>query len=219
VLEKMAALFDVLISELALVVERDNMKVAASSFEAFREEASGSLAGITMRLEESSARLRACDEAMVEHGAQQRLSSSLAVDESFLVVKGISGPMMEKVKASGCSALGEPASSGGVSTSGRGEVDGEVVRWWQGRGRSDWNAVVRVCPPQRSAFLRAARALQSGGVVVAPYLTALGCTLRKERQGVFGELLQKGLAPRWRNGVEIEYMESGGWLMYDFGLT
>ena len=53
--------------------------------------------------------------------------------------------------------------------------------------------------------------------MVTPYLTVLGCALRKARQDKFDELHGKGLSPRWRKGVEIEYMESGGWMLYDFG--
>jgi hypothetical protein len=53
-------------------------------------------------------------------------------------------------------------------------------------------------------------------VVVAPCLTPLGCKLRKERQGVFNDLVGKGLTPRWRDGVEIEWMEQGAWMRYDF---
>ncbi len=30
------------------------------------------------------------------------------------------------------------------------------------------------------------------------------------------DLAAKGLTPRWRNGVEIEFMEQGGWMRFDF---
>ncbi len=97
------------------------------------------------------------------------------------------------------------------------EVSGRYVRCWQGKGRSDWNVVVEVTPSQREAFFRAAAFLrQQVGVVVGPCLTALGCALRKERQTVFNSLLQQGLKPRWRKGVEIEFFSAGGWIQHDF---
>ncbi len=97
------------------------------------------------------------------------------------------------------------------------EVSGRYVRCWQGKGRSDWNVVVEVAPSQREAFFRAAAFLrQQVGVVVGPCLTALGCALRKERQTVFNSLLQQGLKPRWRKGVEIEFFSAGGWIQHDF---
>ncbi len=40
--------------------------------------------------------------------------------------------------------------------------------------------------------------------------------LRKERQTVFNSLLQQGLKPRWRKGVEIEFFSAGGWIQHDF---
>ncbi|KXZ52704.1 hypothetical protein GPECTOR_8g10 [Gonium pectorale] len=118
--------------------------------------------------------------------------------------------MLEKLKRSEFSAIGGP------STSGR---DDQACRaGGSRRGRSDWNVVVAVTPSQRNMFLSDAKAIRrTGGVVVAPYLTVLGCALRKARQGKFDELHGKGLSLRWRKGVEIEYMESGGWMLYDFG--
>ncbi|KXZ56924.1 hypothetical protein GPECTOR_1g833 [Gonium pectorale] len=124
--------------------------------------------------------------------------------------------MLEKLKRSEFSALGGPSTSGRDDQACR--AGGSFVRCWQGKGRSDWNAVVAVTQSQRHMFLSDAKAIRrTGGVVVAPYLTVLGCALRKARQGKFDELHGKGLSPRWRKGVEIEYMESGGWMLYDFG--
>ncbi len=39
---------------------------------------------------------------------------------------------------------------------------------------------------------------------------------RRERQTVFNSLLQQGLKPRWRKGVEIEFFSAGGWIQHDF---
>ncbi len=49
--------------------------------------------------------------------------------------------------------------------------------------------------------------------MVAPYLTAKGRALRKERQGIFERLKGQGLTPRWK-GAEIEFFEGGGWMKY-----
>ncbi len=33
---------------------------------------------------------------------------------------------------------------------------------------------------------------------------------------MFNSLLQQGLKPRWRKGVEIEFFSAGGWIQHDF---
>ena len=132
------------------------------------------------------------------------------LEEREKLAEGCSGKLVEELRKGEFSTLGA-----GVSVSGREEPG--FVRCWQGRGRSDWNVVVQVCPRQHQLILREAKSvLRASGVVVAPYLTALGCSLRRERQGVFDTLLAKGLTPRWRKGVQIEYSEAGLWKWYDF---
>ncbi len=141
------------------------------------------------------------------------VSCSQAVDDRFLVLKGVREEDKGDMQVWGqCSYSLAPG--GGKEQV---EVSGRYVRCWQGKGRSDWNVVVEVAPSQREAFFRAAAFLrQQVGVVVGPCLTALGCALRKERQTVFNSLLQQGLKPRWRKGVEIEFFSAGGWIQHDF---
>ncbi|KXZ41970.1 hypothetical protein GPECTOR_232g529 [Gonium pectorale] len=192
--------------------------VDPAKFAAFQEEVSSSFVFEREKLEASMQRLHECEVAMAAHKEQlQQLTSCLpVVDDGHVVLKHVSGTMLEELKLSEFSALGGPFTSGRDDQACR--AGGSFVRCWQGKGRSDWKVVVAVTPSQRNTVLSDAKAIRrTGGVVVAPYLTVLGCALRRARQGKFDELPGKGLSPRWRKGVEIEYMESGGWMLYDFG--
>jgi hypothetical protein len=167
------------------------------------------------RLDEVDQRVMACEEELAKQKEHlvQLASCAPVVEDRCIVLKGLSREQVEHVKK------GDLSTVGGASVSGRGGgsmVSGSYLRCWQGKGRSDWNVVLEVSMAERSMFLREAKALRRGGVVVAPYLTPLGCKLRKERQGVFNDLVAKGVSPRWRDGVEIEWMEQGAWMKYDF---
>ncbi|KAG2492684.1 hypothetical protein HYH03_009099 [Edaphochlamys debaryana] len=86
--------------------------------------------------------------------------------------------------------------------SGRTELQATVQRSWKGEG--GWNVVVGVTAAQRAEFRRRAKEVRVvSGVVVTPYLNALGRALRKERTPIFDELQAKGLAPRWFKGADI----------------
>ncbi len=95
-----------------------------------------------------------------------------------------------------------------------GGLEGTYLRAWKAPAGNAWNVVVSVTPTQRQSFLCAAKAVRAAShTVVAPYLTAKGRTLRKERQSIFERLKGQGLTLRWK-GAEIEFFEGGGWMKY-----
>ncbi len=80
-----------------------------------------------------------------------------------------------------------------------------------------------VTPPGRKNIkniniLAAASQLQLlEGIVMVPYLTPYGAALRRQRQPIDKELLDKGLRPSWRGGATLRYTDSSGnSVMYDF---
>ncbi|KAG2485103.1 hypothetical protein HYH03_016094, partial [Edaphochlamys debaryana] len=78
----------------------------------------------------------------------------------------------------------------GLGPSGASQLSASVQRCWKGEG--GWNVVLGVTTAQRAEFrLRAKEVREASGVVVAPYLTALGRALRKKRQPVFARLRTK----------------------------
>ena len=55
------------------------------------------------------------------------------------------------------------------------------------------------------------------GIVMVPYLTPYGAALRRQRQLIYKELLDKGLRPTWRGGANLRYTDStGNSVLYDF---
>ena len=80
---------------------------------------------------------------------------------------------------------------------------GRYVRAWRSAGREVWHVVVEVTQGERSALIRVAAQVRSAGAVVAPYLTSVGCAMRKGQLLAFEELRGKGLRPRWKGGAGI----------------
>ena len=144
---------------------------------------------LRVQVEEQRAALEAVKRSLA------RVGDAAAVDESKILLKSVSGELLERIRASG--NLEAVASTSGTSVSGR------YVRAWQSAGREVWNVVVMVTPQERSALIRAARLVRSTGVVVAPYLTSVGCALRKEQLGAFEGFRAAGLKPRWKGGAGI----------------
>jgi hypothetical protein len=80
------------------------------------------------------------------------------------------------------------------------------------------NYVLEFPADMRTDILAAASQLQLlEGIVMVPYLTAYGAALRRQRQPIFKELLDKGLRPAWRGGANLRYTDSSGSsVLYDF---
>ena len=124
------------------------------------------------------------------------------VDSGKVLLRGVSDARLDERRSKGASALGE-------------QLGGQFVRAWKSSGGDTHNVVIEVSEVQRTALLRAAKHLRDGGLVVAPYLTAFGRKLRKERQEVFNSYKAKGVQARWR-GVEVEFLVDGAWMSHDF---
>jgi hypothetical protein len=80
------------------------------------------------------------------------------------------------------------------------------------------NFVLEFPADMRTDILAAASQLQLlEGIVMVPYLTPYGAALRRQRQPIYKELLDKGLRPSWRGGANLRYTDSSGnSVMYDF---
>ena len=145
---------------------------------------------LRVQVEEQRAALEAVKRSLA------RVRDAAAMDESNILLKSVSGELVERVRASG-----NPEAA--ASTSGTTLVSGRYVGAWQSAGRGVWNVVVMVTPQERSASVRAARPVRSTGVVVAPYLTSVGSSLRKGQLGSFEGFRAAGLKPRWKGGANI----------------
>jgi hypothetical protein len=80
------------------------------------------------------------------------------------------------------------------------------------------NLVLEFPADMRTDILAAASQLQLlEGIVMVPYLTPYGTALRRQRQPIYKELLDKGLRPTWRGGANLRYTDSSGSsVLYDF---
>lgn len=80
------------------------------------------------------------------------------------------------------------------------------------------NFVLEFPADMRTDILAAASQLQLlEGIVMVPYLTPYGTALRRQRQPIYKELLDKGLRPTWRGGANLRYTDSSGnSVLYDF---
>ena len=130
--------------------------------------------------------------------------------EDFLVLKNLTEAQLHKLQEGVWSDLLGAASA---------EFDAEYIRCWRARGGERWSAVVRVDPRVRKRFTKVISNLRSEmqfEVVVMPYLPPAVMELRKQREEVFRSLVHKGLSPKWVGNAEIEYMQNGMKVLYEF---
>ena len=82
-----------------------------------------------------------------------------------------------------------------------------------------WSCVIDIQEQHRSAvILGAAKLKEVLGVVVAPFLTAFGMALRRQRSVHFERLLRMGAQPKWRRGADILHRTPDGHMAYfEFG--
>ena len=162
---------------------------AALAAERRQKELQGTVAALQVQMEEQRCALEDTQRALARAGC------SGGVDEGKVLLKSVSPELLEKLKAAG--NLEAVASASGANVSGR------YVRAWRSKGREVWNVVVEVTQQERSALIRVAQQVRAAGAVVAPYLTRVGCEMRKEQLKAFEELREKGLRPRWKGGAGI----------------
>jgi hypothetical protein len=163
--------------------------------------------------EELDARVRACEQLQAQTSASLRGLASTPTtdleDRRRLLLRGVPAGVAQRLEDGDFSVLGDKELLGA-----------QFERRWRAEGSTGWNVVVVVAPGIRAGFLRAARAIRaSSGVVVAPYLTALGRSVRKQHLTSFTRLQGLGLEPRWRGAAGIEYVDpcSRGTNTYYFG--
>ena len=137
--------------------------------------------------------------------------SGLLLEADKLLLRGVSGTTLRQLKAGDFSSLDALA-----ATSTSGVVTAQYDRCWQSQQEGSWNVVLRVTEEQRAHLLGAAHGLRRGGITVAPYLTELGRELRMRCWGVFAELQQQGLKPRWWGGAEVSYVKGGHRCLHAF---
>jgi hypothetical protein len=150
---------------------------------------------------ELDARVRACEQLQAQTSASLRGLASTPTtdleDRRRLLLRGVPAGVAQRLEDGDFSGLGDKELLGA-----------QFERRWRAEGSTGWNVVVVVAPCARAGFLRAARAIRaSSGVVVAPYLTALGRSVRKQHLTSFARLQGLGLEPRWRGAAGIEYTD------------
>ncbi|KAG2493715.1 hypothetical protein HYH03_008228 [Edaphochlamys debaryana] len=134
-------------------------------------------------------------------GQAERLLAVLAentpMEDRGRLLRAVPDQLADRLRSGDLSGLG-PSDGAALSAS--------VQRSWKGEG--GWNVVLGVTPRQRASVLRVAKEVRAAtGVIVAPYLTALGRAMRKERQGIFEVLRAKRLQPQWCKGADIRFFE------------
>ena len=121
------------------------------------------------------------------------------VDAGKVLLRGVSASVLAALQSGACGALpGVPGPAGAV------------LRFWRAGtsapspSESPYSVVLSVTAAQGSALRLAAASLRRDlNLVVAPYLTAAGLALRRERVALFEELRSAGRVPRWRGAADI----------------
>ncbi|KAG2489442.1 hypothetical protein HYH03_012078 [Edaphochlamys debaryana] len=179
-------------------VERDRtpaaaLQAAVGHLPKGRQLSHGPWSVVTDRAIASLRRELKADIAQTERFSELIVETAPKEERGRLLLREVSDEMADRLRSGDLSRLG---------FSGRTELQATVQRSWKGEG--GWNVVVGVTAAQRAEFRRRAKEVRVvSGVVVTPYLNALGRALRKERKPIFDELQAKGLAPRWFKGADI----------------
>jgi hypothetical protein len=116
-----------------------------------------------------------------------------------VLLRGVPASVLAALQAGVCAAL--PGVEG---------CAGAVLRFWRAGDcppaapPPPYSLVLSVTAVQGAALRLAAASLRrDAGILVAPYLTAAGLALRRERAALFEDLRAAGRAPRWRGAAEI----------------
>ncbi|KAG2491143.1 hypothetical protein HYH03_010585 [Edaphochlamys debaryana] len=192
---------DGFIAELAVLEDRAVQRSAALSdtINTNTTEQSHQIAAVNIKTNTIANNVKRMQESV---GQAERLLAVLAEntpmeDRGRLLLRAVPDQLADRLRSGDLSGLG-PSDGAALSAS--------VQRSWKGEG--GWNVVLGVTPRQRASVLRVAKEVRAAtGVIVAPYLTALGRAMRKERQGIFEVLRAKRLQPQWCKGADIRFFE------------
>ena len=121
------------------------------------------------------------------------------VDAGKVLLRGVPASLLVALQSGACGALpGLPGPAGAVQ------------HFWRAGDSAptsptpSYSVVLSVTAAQGAALRLAAASLRRDlALVVAPYLTAAGLALRRERAALFEVLRASGRAPRWRGAADI----------------
>jgi hypothetical protein len=124
------------------------------------------------------------------------------VDAGKVLLRGVPASALAALQSGACGALpGLPGPAGAVLRFWRA---GDSAPLLAASPPATYNIVLSVSDTQGGALRLAAASLRRDlNLVVAPYLTAAGLALRRERMALFEELRAAGRTPRWRGAADI----------------